>query len=605
MRVANWLSELIRDELPDGESEYCRAIGYEGLARFAWAGAGLYLVLLAVICVRLPSVPPFLIVQKALSVVILASLGRALSARRIPLRFFHAVSTGVLILCLISSACTAFAGLSSQYVLYAYLLVISCALVEISFRWAVIDWCLIALFTAWVHSQLKLAFSFDQLVMYIGFQGLAVPTMLVRLAMVAKQLRITQELAGALAESEKSRANLDKEVETRTHELKDAYESLRVTAKEREELQTQFLQSQKMESLGRLAGGVAHDFNNLLTVIQGNIQLSLLSSAEEGKALLHEASVAAKRAGEVTQQLLAFSRKAVLTSSDVNLQKLVSGSLKMIERLLGEDIALEADLRCPEGIVHGDPAQLHQVLLNLSVNALDAMPTGGKLKIELYADSGEVVLKMTDSGPGIAPEVRERIFEPFFTTKAAGKGTGLGLSTVHGIVCMHRGSITVESEPGKGACFVVRLPVRQGRTDDSSGRRLAPVVKGTGRLVLVEDDDQVRTLAMRSLTKAGYQVQPYDNGESALNGEELDVCDLLITDVVMPRMDGASLARAAMSRRPALPVLFMSGYTDDKLSAFDLDRDCRFLPKPFTPLQLQAAVAHILESERNAKQAQS
>lgn len=419
--------------------------------------------------------------------------------------------------------------------------------------------------------------------------------------MLANQFRITRELAGALSESEKTRQSLDREVERRTRELKGAYESLRVTAKEREELQAQFLQSQKMESLGRLAGGVAHDFNNLLTVILGNIQLALLSSVEEGRPLLEQATVAAERAGDVTKQLLAFSRRAVLTVSDVNMQKIVGGSLKLIERLLGEDITLEVDLRCPDAIVHGDPTQLQQVLLNLSVNALDAMPVGGRLKIELFREGADVVLKMADSGPGVAPEVRERMFEPFFTTKEAGKGTGLGLSTVDGIVSMHRGSIQVESEPGKGACFVVRLPASRGPMEESSEVRLIPVVQGSGQIVLVEDDNQVRALAVRSLSKAGYQVRPYASGESALASEELDTCDLLVTDVVMPGMDGASLARAALSRRADLPVLFMSGYTDDKLSAFDLDRDCRFLAKPFTPLQLQAMVAHILEDARTTR----
>lgn len=269
----------------------------------------------------------------------------------------------------------------------------------------------------------------------------------------------------------------------------------------------------------------------------------------------------------------------------------------MIERLLSEDIKLVVALRCPDSVVSGDSAQLQQVLLNLAVNACDAMPKGGLLHIELYQENSDIVLRISDTGTGIPPEIQQRIFEPFFTSKPVGKGTGLGLSTVHGIVSMHNGTIEVSSRPGDGATFVVRLPAHRAHLDDSSDNRALPTVSGSGRIVLVEDDAQVRALAVRALEKAGYQVRSFENGNALLDApQELADCDMLVTDVVMPGIDGASLARQALSQRPDLPVLFMSGYADDKLSAFDLDHGLGFLAKPFTPLELQATVSHALET---------
>lgn len=587
------------------EVDYLRAAGYDGVARLTWA-AMCFSLLTLLLFYRDPSEHGGLIALKVLFSLGLAATSQALARRRIPLQYFHGVVLTLVILCLSLSLVTASSGFTEHFEVYAVLLILGCAVAEVSMAWATLEWTLI-----WLSWLVALRFfpsiaASDHLLIGIGAQLIAIPTLSMRARLFRDQYRFALRLSDALSESEKVRANLDREVDRRTRELSMAYEELNLSVKERERLadererlHAQFLQSQKMESLGRLAGGVAHDFNNLLTVIMGNIHLAqVVSKADvELAGLLNEASTAVKRAAEVTGHLLAFSRSKVLTFADVSVQKVVQESLKMIQRLLGEDIKLEVDLCCPDSVVAGDSTQLQQVLLNLAVNARDAMPKGGLLRIELYQDKNSIVMRISDSGTGIPPDIQQRIFEPFFTSKPVGKGTGLGLSTVHGIVSMHNGTVEVDSRPGEGATFTVRLPARRANLDESSGNRALPVVSGSGRILLVEDDAQVRALAVRALEKAGYHVQPFENGNALLNcPQELGDCDMLVTDVVMPGIDGASLARRALVQRPDLPVLFMSGYADDKLSAFDLDQGRGFLAKPFTPLELQAAVSHVLET---------
>lgn len=383
----------------------------------------------------------------------------------------------------------------------------------------------------------------------------------------------------------------------------------------RRRLEEQFRQSQKMEAVGRLAGGVAHDFNNLLTVINGYADLLLAGfpvgdPVREPLAAIQDAG---ERAARLTQQLLAFSRKSVVEPRLVDLNELVAESTKLLRRLIGEDISLAVLSESTPVRVVIDPGQLEQVLMNLAVNARDAMPTGGRLTIETrtvelrdganrtYPDLSPgryASLRVADTGCGMSAEVREKIFEPFFTTKGVGKGTGLGLSVVHGVVKQAGGSVGVESEVGRGTTFTVLLPAAiVPTTGDTSGLvRVAP--RGTETILVVEDEDAVRTLVRVALEGQGYIVLPAAGGEEALAllQSQPGRVDILVTDVIMPRMSGRELAELARKAQPGLPVLYMSGYTDDALDRHGLDgAGDRFIQKPFTPLGLARKIRAILD----------
>ena len=366
-------------------------------------------------------------------------------------------------------------------------------------------------------------------------------------------------------------------------------------------LEEQLRQAQKMEAVGRLAGGVAHDFNNLLGVILGYAELLLRRSDtnEAQRAKLTEIVKASDRATSLTRQLLAFSRKQVLEPTSLDLNALLSDVGKMIARLIGEDIRIVVLPAEDLGPVVADRGQLEQVVMNLAVNARDAMPQGGTLTFETRnvelddaaAPAGApigsyVMLAVRDTGAGMDPLILSHIFEPFFTTKGQGKGTGLGLATVYGIVTQSGGHIRVESEPGKGTTFRVYLP----RVDEAVLPSPTPAVRdtehGSGTMILlVEDDDALRALARELLEANGYQLLVAADAEEALavaaaHGGAIDV---LLTDVVMPGMDGRALADRLLALRPQMKVLFMSGYTDDAVSHRGvLDPGTRLLRKPFT-----------------------
>jgi two-component system, cell cycle sensor histidine kinase and response regulator CckA len=381
-----------------------------------------------------------------------------------------------------------------------------------------------------------------------------------------------------------------------------------------ERSEEQLRQSQKMDAIGRLAGGIAHDFNNLLSVIISYSEMLVVDApaglSPEMASDLGEIHKAGMRAAELTRQMLAFSRQQVLAPQIVDLNELIAGVDKLLRRVIGADIELRTVPMNLAATVKVDPGQMEQVIMNLVVNARDAMPRGGKLTIETGAvepDAAtglvgttagrQIMLAVSDTGAGMTREVQARVFEPFFTTKEQGRGTGLGLSTVYGIVKQSGGSIYVYSEPGVGTTFKIYLP----QTSDSaevpvaSTARVAP--RGTETILLVEDEPQVRNLARGILTRAGYQVLEATDGEDALmlSGRFAGTIHLVVTDVVMPKMSGRELVEQLVRLRPETKVLFMSGYTDDTIVHHGvLEREVAFLQKPLTPQSLTIKVREVL-----------
>jgi len=385
---------------------------------------------------------------------------------------------------------------------------------------------------------------------------------------------------------------------------------------ERRALEEQLRQAQKMDAIGRLAGGVAHDFNNLLTAIIGYADLieADLGAASPHTEDVREIRLAADRAAVLTRQLLAFSRQQVLAPRVMDLNETVSGMRNMLRRLIGEDIELIVQSAPELGHVRADPGQMEQVVLNLALNARDAMPRGGRLIIEtanveldeeyarghLGGSAGpHVMLAVTDTGVGMDAVTRARIFEPFFTTKEKGKGTGLGLATVYGIVRQSGGSIWVYSEPGAGTIFKVYFPRSFDVATPAVGALQRAEADGTETVLVVEDDDAVRTLARRGLEGYGYRVIEARNpGEAvAVSERHVGSIHLLVTDVVMPGQYGPELAQALRRERPELRVLYMSGYTDNAIAHQGLlEAGSAFLEKPFTPGNLAAKVRATLDA---------
>lgn len=389
-------------------------------------------------------------------------------------------------------------------------------------------------------------------------------------------------------------------------------------------LKREVAQANKMQAVGQLAGGVAHDFNNILTAIIGHCDLMLMrhSPGDSDYDDIQQVRANSNRAASLTRQLLAFSRQQTLRPQVLQLPDVISEVSNLLKRLLGETVTLTVSHGRNLGPVRADPGQLEQVVMNLAVNARDAMLArdphgGGTLTIQTLAVSAAEVrsmnsdvlpvgeysaLRVSDTGGGIAPEVLPKIFEPFFTTKEIGKGTGLGLSTVYGIVKQSGGYIFAESPPGQGAVFTIYLPVH---TASAAAKPVPAPAKprqgdlwGSGTILLVEDEDMVRTVAERALTRQGYTVLTAEHGEAAL--EMLDSHprpDLLISDVVMPTMDGPTMVRHARARYPDLPILFMSGYAEEQMrKSIDLD-NVAFLAKPFSVQQLAEAARDVLSAK--------
>ena len=384
---------------------------------------------------------------------------------------------------------------------------------------------------------------------------------------------------------------------------------------EKEKLRTQLQQALKMEAIGRLAGGVAHDFNNILTVIAGYCELLLQKVGKESP--MHGELEQIKRAGDraalMTRQLLAFSRKQIIEPKVIQLDRQVAEVLAMLARLIGEDIALQTITGKSLGSVKVDPGQFQQILMNLVVNARDAMPGGGKIVIETadvdldedycalhpYVIPGRfVMLAVSDTGQGMTEEVKAHVFEPFFTTKKRGSGTGLGLATTYGSVKQSGGSIEVFSEVGKGTTFKIYLPRVEEEENTVKDARLADLPGGAETVLLVEDEDTVRDLCSRILGDLGYRVMQARSGAEAVAAAvgRTDRIDLLLTDVVMPGMSGKELATQLVLHHPGMKVLFMSGYTDNAIVHHGvLDEDVSFIGKPYTPSALARKVREVLE----------
>ncbi len=439
------------------------------------------------------------------------------------------------------------------------------------------------------------------------------------------QIKERQRAEAAL---QQSHARLEAAVAERTAELKQAVEQLRLELEERQraeaaraKLEEQLRQAHKMEAVGRLAGGVAHDFNNLLTVISGYCDLLLQHPRSQEEDIFYryisEIRKAGGRAAALTKQLLAFSRKQVMQPQILNLNSIVTDMEKMIHRLIGENIELVTVLAVNLKPIKADPHQLEQVLLNLAINARDAMPKGGKLLIEtgqvvigqehasipFEALPGEYVqLTVSDTGIGMTEEIKAHIFEPFFTTKEAGHGTGLGLATCFGIVKQSGGHIEVDSEPERGTTFKAYLPVvaaSTGPAPKSEDTEEQPL--GSETVLLVEDEPMVREFAVRVLQGRGYTVLEASNGEEALQKIHRrpsdHPLDLLITDVVMPRLGGKELAEQLKIMYPTLKVLFISGYTGNTvIHQQGLGPGMAFLQKPFSPGTLARKVREILDN---------
>jgi PAS domain S-box-containing protein len=388
--------------------------------------------------------------------------------------------------------------------------------------------------------------------------------------------------------------------------------------KEKADLEQQLLQAQKMEAVGRLAGGIAHDFNNLLTVIKGYCDLSLMGLQEEGplKRAIEEIHKAGDRASILTHQLLAFSRRQILELKIVNLNDILGNLNKMLRRLIGEDIELVTKLEEDLGNVRVDPGQMEQVVMNMAVNARDAMPMGGRIILETsnvevnevharrqmgLKTGSYVMLVIKDTGVGIPPEVKEHIFEPFFTTKEKGKGTGLGLSMVYGIINQSGGSIGVESVSGQGTTFKIYIPrvkERDEALEVSPTRQEMP--RGIETVLLVEDERAVRNLASQILKRQGYCVLEASSGEEALELYRVhqDPIHLVLTDVVMPRMSGRELTDRLLSFHPKIKILYMSGYTDDAILQHGvLEKGVNYIQKPFTMESLTRKVREVLDQE--------
>ena len=408
----------------------------------------------------------------------------------------------------------------------------------------------------------------------------------------------------------------ERKEEEQIDKIKQAYDQLKEETEQRKQAQESLIQAQKMEIVGRLAGGVAHDFNNILTAILGYSQIMAMKLDETNpmRAMVDDIYEAAERATDLTRQLLAFSRKQVMEMKVVSLNTVVENISKMLKRLIGEDIELQLTLLESAGNVKADPGQIEQVIMNLVVNARDAMPNGGNLTVktgqveldEKYAAVHNgvapgmyTVLTVIDTGKGMSPEEQENIFEPFFTTKKRGKGTGLGLATVYGIVRQHNGHIYVYSELEKGTTFKIYLPLDSGSAEELGKRETRTMPLGNETILIVDDDFSVRHLIKDTLEPLGYNILEAGSGEDALavikRSEEKIA--MVLTDLIMPGMNGQELLKNIKTILPDIKSILMSGYTDDIVHQNGIATKTDFINKPLLPVFLSNKIREVLDSE--------
>ncbi len=407
------------------------------------------------------------------------------------------------------------------------------------------------------------------------------------------------------------------ELEQINEELQQEIYERRRAEEEKRKMQEQLLQSQKMESVGRLAGGVAHDFNNLLTAILGYCQLAM-NKVPGSCPLRKELDIifdAGEKGASLVRQLLAFSRKQVLEIKVVNLNDVVKNISKILSRMLGEHLEMTVHTEASWANILADVSQVEQVLVNLAVNARDAMPTGGRLSIETadvelneeYVKYHEglkpgpyVMLAVIDTGHGMSGDIQKRIFDPFFTTKEEGKGTGLGLATVHGVVKQHKGHIVVKSEPGKGTTFRIYFKAAGEKKEKSEPREALSMPRGSETILVVDDDAEIRNVLADTLTPLGYRVLDAPNGEEALKISQSPKrkIDLLLSDIIMPGMNGKELKDEFKKKYPETKVIFMSGYLDTVVSKYvGPEPGYTFVQKPFSPSKLANKLRIVLDRE--------
>jgi signal transduction histidine kinase len=399
-------------------------------------------------------------------------------------------------------------------------------------------------------------------------------------------------------------ASLDLQVQARTSELTEANQKLMEESAQRQKAEAALLQAQKMEAVGQLTGGLAHDFNNLLTAVVGNLDLIRGRSTEPRiTRLADNAFKAAERGSKLTAQLLAFSRTQKLATSSIDINSTIEGMSELLNQALGANVSIELKLDPAAPVVIADANQLEVGILNLGINARDAMPDGGTLTIGTAPDPDDpkrVLVSVSDTGTGMPPEVIARAFDPFFTTKPPGKGTGLGLSQVYGLVRQMGGDVDIVSKPGQGT--TIRLHLRRGYVAPASGIE-APRISTNGhseRILVVDDDHDVRNIMTSFLSEIGYVVHEAEHGEAALAMQKSVDPQLMIIDFAMPGTNGAEVVKAARAAQPTLPILFVSGYADSAALEAAMG-SAPFLRKPFRPAELAAAVRAAIEETAGSR----
>jgi signal transduction histidine kinase/ActR/RegA family two-component response regulator len=447
------------------------------------------------------------------------------------------------------------------------------------------------------------------------------PASLISAARAAIRARARQRLAAdhlekrerAESELRNLAATLEQKVLERTRDLAAANDRLTAEIAERERAEARLVQAQKMEAIGQLTGGVAHDFNNLLTVVVGSLDLALRRCVDDQVSRLMRNSIqAAERGASLTAQLLAFSRRQRLSPVAVDINRIITGMSDMLTRTIGPHLEVEADLSPDLWPALADPTQLEVMILNLAINSRDAMPTGGKLRIETRnvdavppvllsdLDAGEyVAISVSDDGPGMSPEVQARAFEPFFTTKDHGKGTGLGLAQLYGFAKQSGGTVRIDSRLGEGTTVTIYLPRSLAKAVEETSVRQQREKRASARILLVDDDEEVRNIAAATIEELGYEVVSVASGQAALQilGEER--FDLLMTDIAMPGMTGVDLARRVRQIDPDLPILFSSGYADVQTFGENLSDEV-VLKKPFRISDVATRIDAVLDASRSS-----